>query len=79
MYLGASIRIIPCSGGQYASFDTPHAYLKTKFQHLKFSKTQKRAWPFWYVCQSGVVQSMFSELGRQYASFGTHKLSVEQF
>ena len=42
MYLGASIRIIPCSGGQYASFDTPHAYLKTKFQHLKFFEKIKK-------------------------------------
>ena len=42
MYLGASIRIIPCSGGQYASFDTPHAYLKTKFQHLEFFEKIKK-------------------------------------
>ena len=63
IYLGASIRIIPCSWGQYASFGTTHAYLnKTKFQNVKFSKNQKRASPFLYVCQSEVVQSMLSEL-----------------
>ena len=79
MYLGASIRIIPCSGGQYACFDTPHACLRQSFNISNFQKNKERVWPFWYVCQSGVVQSMFSELGRQYASFGTHKPSVEQF
>ena len=51
MHLGASTRNIPCSGGQYGSFGTPHARLKTKIRNLKFSKNQKRAWPFWYVCQ----------------------------
>ena len=51
MHLGSSTRTIPCSGGQYASFGTPHAYLKTKFQNLKFSKSQKRAWPFRHVYQ----------------------------
>ena len=51
MHLGASTRTIHCSGGQYASFGTPHAYLKTKFQNLKFSKNQKRARPFRHVYQ----------------------------
>ena len=51
MHLGASTRTIPCLGGQYASFGTPHAYLKTKFQNLKFSTNQKRAWPFRHVYQ----------------------------
>ena len=51
MHMSASTRTIPCSRGQYASFGTPHAYLKTKFQNLKFSKNQKRAWPFRHVYQ----------------------------
>ena len=51
MHLRASTRTIPCSGGQYTSFGTPHAYLKTKFQNLTFSKNQKRAWPFRHVYQ----------------------------
>ena len=51
MHLRASTRTIPCSGGQYGSFGNPHAYLKTKFQNLKFSKNQKRAWPFRHVYQ----------------------------
>ena len=43
---------------------TPNAYLNTKFQNLKFSKSQKRAWTFRHICPSGLVQSMFSELRR---------------
>ena len=42
MHLGASTRNIPCSGGQYGSFGTPHARLKTKIRNRKiFEKSKK--------------------------------------
>ena len=49
--MGALICIFPNSGGQYASFGTPQAYLMVKFQNLEFSKSKKRAWPFRHVRQ----------------------------
>ena len=80
MHLGASTRIIPCSGGQYVSFGTPHAYLNTTFQNLKFSKNQKRAWLFLYFCQSGGGSKyVFWAQGDNTLLLVPHKPIVEQF
>ena len=38
IYLGASICIIPCSAGQYASFGVPHTYKVSKCQIFEKSK-----------------------------------------
>ena len=72
MHLGVSTRINPCSGGQCASFGIPYAYLNTTFQNLKFSKIQKRAWPFLYFLPiwRWLKVCFLSSMG-QYASFGT--------
>ena len=80
MHLRASTRIIPCSGGQYASFRIPHAYLNTKFQNLRFSKSQKRGWSFLYFCPSGGGSKyVYWAQGDNTLLLVPHKPSVEQF
>ena len=79
LFLGASIRVIPCSGGQYVSFGTHMSALRRSFKISNFRKIKRGSGRFCMSANLRWFKVCFLSSGDNMLLLVPHKLSVEQF